>query len=242
MRFLESMISGMVKESTGINPRRLVRMVGGKNILLAGGAALAGALAMKGGSGGEQDPTARWTGGESRPEGTPPPPPPLPGAPRQTPPPKLPPVPGSRPDGMEGDPPPVETPLEKLSEEAVREAEVPPELLFAIVRTMVAAALADGHLKDRERAAIEEHLDESGLADEQVARIRKDMVLPATPQELADMVETAEERRALYRFADLIVRTDEDVSSEELAWLDRFARRLEMTEGDAAALQDEAFR
>lgn len=241
MRFLENMISGMVKDSTGINPRRLVRMVGGKNILLAGGVALAGALAAgKMGSGGaNQDPAARWTGGQTEPKKAPPPPPPPPGSPPPAPPSKLPPIPGSRPDGMEGDPPPVETPAEELTEEAAREAQVPPRLLFAIVRTLVAAALADGHLADEEKAAIEEHLEESGLSEDQLARIRKDLVFPAPPEELASLVDTPEERRALYRFAVLLVQTDQDVASEELAWLDRFAGQLGLGDDEAAALRDE---
>ena len=48
MRFLENMVSDMVKQSTGINAKRVIRKIGGKNILLAGGAAvLAGTLASK---------------------------------------------------------------------------------------------------------------------------------------------------------------------------------------------------
>lgn len=137
---------------------------------------------------------------------------------------------------MEGNPPPVET----LSEEAARDAEIPRDLLFAIVRTMVAAALADGHLADAEKAAIEEHLDDSGLEDEQIARVRKDLVFPASVDELAASTDDPQRRRVLYRFAVLIVQTDEDVSDEELAWLDRFAGALGLSTDEAETLRDEA--
>ena len=39
MGFLDNLVSDLVKSSTGINARGFVRMVGGKNILLLGGAA-----------------------------------------------------------------------------------------------------------------------------------------------------------------------------------------------------------
>ena len=42
MGLLESMISQAIRRETGINPRRLIRKIGGGNLLMAGGAALAG--------------------------------------------------------------------------------------------------------------------------------------------------------------------------------------------------------
>ena len=44
MGFLDRLVSDMIHRETGFNARRLVRRVGGKNILLLGGAALAGGV------------------------------------------------------------------------------------------------------------------------------------------------------------------------------------------------------
>jgi uncharacterized membrane protein YebE (DUF533 family) len=45
MAFLDNLISDLIGESTGFNAKPFVRAVGGKNILLLGGAAIAGAIA-----------------------------------------------------------------------------------------------------------------------------------------------------------------------------------------------------
>lgn len=213
MGFLSRMVGNMIGESVGVNPRQLRRLMGGKGLLLAGGAALAGVLtAQKPGAapaGGHE----RWSGGKAAP-----PPPPVP-------PPDLPPIP---------------TGLGQEPEEL--EAAVPRHLLFAIVRTMAAAAMADGHLAPQEKAAIQEHLEESGLSAEQIARIERDVEEePAAPAELAALAQGEEERETLYRFATLILRSDERVSPQELDWLDGFAGALSLPEERAAELQREVF-
>jgi uncharacterized membrane protein YebE (DUF533 family) len=47
MAFLDNLISDLIRNSTGFNAKPFVRAVGGKNILLLGGAAIAGALAAE---------------------------------------------------------------------------------------------------------------------------------------------------------------------------------------------------
>ena len=47
MAFLDNLISDLVRNSTGFNAKPFVRAVGGKNILLLGGAAIAGAIAAE---------------------------------------------------------------------------------------------------------------------------------------------------------------------------------------------------
>ena len=217
MGFLDNMVSGLIRESTGYDTRqvrRLVRRIGGSKLLLAGGAAVAGAIA------------ARHLGksGES------PPPPPPSGGPV---PPDLPPLP---PLPTSGD-----------AEEEEGSAVLPRELLFAVVRTMAAAALADGEMAPEERAALEEHLDESGLDREQIRRVRKDLVLPPTPGELAEMVEelpeqqAAEARETLFRAAALIVHADREVRETETTWLGKLARELNLSPEQADALRAQVF-
>ncbi len=114
MAFLDRFVSDIIKKSTGFNARSIVRMVGGKNILLLGGAALAAALAADK-MGGSEKPTQ----------------------------PAVPPVPNATPPPLPAAPPPLPPPQ---------------ELLFANVRTMVAASLADGQQHDDEKELINKRL------------------------------------------------------------------------------------
>ena len=47
MAFVDRLVSDVIKKSTGYNARSFVRAVGGKNILLLGGVAVAAALAAE---------------------------------------------------------------------------------------------------------------------------------------------------------------------------------------------------
>jgi uncharacterized membrane protein YebE (DUF533 family) len=47
MAFLDNLVSDLIRKSTGFNARPFVRAVGGRNVLLLGGAAIAGALAAE---------------------------------------------------------------------------------------------------------------------------------------------------------------------------------------------------
>ncbi len=218
MGFLDRMVSDMIGESVGFNPRhvrRLTRMLGGKNLLAMGaGAALAGGVATALGkqSGGQVPPP---------PPGAVPPPPPVPG---QVPPP---PVPQAAPPP----PPPAEGAGEEL----------PQAVTYAVVRTMVAAALADGHLAPEEKKVILERLGESGLSEEQTQQVHQDLVLPPSPAELASLAPVGEHREALYRFAALIVLADSQVSDLERGWLRRLAEALELDTERVAALETEIF-
>ena len=246
MRFLEKLVTDMVKESTGYNPRKLVRMVGGKNILAAEvGAALVGGAAavMQQQKAGAQQPTP----GPPHPGAAPPPPPgqwgatpPVPPGPptasRATPPP--PPIPGSaQPPAAAPPPPPIPTPA---SAGPGPEAEEPPqEVTYAIVRAMVAGALADGQLDPAEKDMILGRLGESGLASEQVSQIHKDLVIPPSPQELAVMAPDAEMREMLYRFAALVILAEGGVSELERRWLETLAQTFGIPADRQAALEAE---
>lgn len=47
MAFLDNLLSDLIRNSTGFNAKPFVRAVGGKNILLLGGAVIAGAIAAE---------------------------------------------------------------------------------------------------------------------------------------------------------------------------------------------------
>jgi len=214
MGLLDGLVSDLIRSSTGFNARPFVRMVGGKNILLLGGAAIAGALAAE---------KMR----EHEAPAVPPPPLPLP-------PPPLPP-----PSGDAGTAPPL-PPLPVAA--APSGPDIPQELLFAIVRTMVSGALADGEMHTEEKQLIENRLEEGALSPEQTKQVHKDLVIPPTPEELGGMVTRGEEdREMLYRFGALVVLAEGDVSPPEKVWLERLAAALGLGAARRSALEEEIF-
>lgn len=235
MALLDSLVSSMIKQTTGINARGLVRMIGGRNLLLMGGAALAGGMAATAGTHGGSSggsfyspdappaaPSAPPTGPARTASAMPafvPPPPPPPAV-------DLPPIPGA---------PPSESPSGEYRE-------IPPALTFAAVRTMVAAALADGILTPEEKDAIFHHLGESDLPPDQVAQVHRDLLLPASPAELAAMAGSPSDGEILYRFAAIIILVDHQVTTIEKAWLEQLAAALHLpAERRTALAADLAF-
>ena len=126
-------------------------------------------------------------------------------------------------------------------DEAPDAADLPPHLLFPVVRTMVAAALADGTLSAAERVRIEEQLASGELPEEQAAQVRRELVMPATPVELAAMASTDAERELLYRFAALVTATETGISTLESIWLGNLAGALGLSHERASALEASLF-
>lgn len=232
MGFLDRLVGDMLKESVGYDVGKITRMIGGKNLLLLGaGAALAGSAGFgQGPSDGPstwQDPPRQ---GAAPPSSTPPLPPlPSSGPTRSAPPPlptaglpatpPLPPIPSPAAHAGAAH----EVPAPDASQQATVEATVSTELTYALVRSMVAAALADGHLDDKEKEMILARLDESDLDAGQRQQVHRDLVIPPTQAELAALTDSFDEREAMYRFAALVILTDGDVSELERSWLDRLA-------------------
>jgi tellurite resistance protein len=255
MGLLDRLAADLNSDSIGVSPwmtRRLVRRAVGNPLLLAGGAALAGALFSEMAREGQQPGSGPSTW--APPGSVPPPPPPPPGAaPGWVPPPPpaaatsqpaLPPLPPEPPAAAAAPPlPPVPadaappTPLDTPEPEP----ELPAALLYPVARTMVAAALADGTLAPAERARIEDRLTSDELPEEHAAQVRRDLLLPATPEELAAMVPGAREREIVYRFAAIVARADGGLEAGEHAFLGRFASALGLTAERAAALEAELF-
>jgi len=265
MRFLENLVSDLLKDATGIDTRRAVRRIGGKRLLLMGGLAAAGALtqqkragaATSGGAGAASGSssyaftkgsgTAPGAGGAAartppprpprpdpspvppRPDPGPIPPPPGPGGPTPIPP----------PPGPGGPPPPAPPAAAEAFEEI--EDDLPPHLLLPAVRTMIAAALADGRLAAEEKAAIERRLADSDLPPDDAARVHRDLVFPPTVDELAALVEPPAERELLFELACLVLRADAEIGELERAWLARLGTALEIPEARQQELTADIF-
>ncbi|MEM1207450.1 MAG: DUF533 domain-containing protein, partial [Acidobacteriota bacterium] len=189
----------------------------------------------------------RWSGGPAAappPNPVPaaaPPPPPLPTAAAPAPPvpaaaaPAAPPVAQVPAAQAPATPEPPEAP-------AAEEDDAPPaELVFAITRTMVAAALADGHLDDRERQLIHDRLGESGLSAEQIQQVHRDLVLPPAPRDLAAMTDDPQWREDMFRFAGMVILADGQVSDFERSWLERLADDLAIDAERRSELRRELF-
>jgi tellurite resistance protein len=222
MGFLDNLVSDLVKSSTGINARGFVRTVGGKNILLLGGAAVAGALA------------ANHLGKES----SSPSPPPVPGGEASVPPPPPPPVLTT--EATPSLPPPIPGAAPETTLPDGAEA-IPHDLLWAIVRTMVAAALSDGRIAAEEKALIEKRLDSAPTLRERVGQVHNDLLNPPSQEELARHVSNREDAELLYRFASLVVLADKNVSEPEKTWLEQFATALEIPSQRREILEWEIF-
>ena len=205
MAFLDNLISDLIRNSTGFNAKPFVRAVGGKNILLLGGAAIAGVIAAE----------------KMRQQ-------PAPGVPAVPP---LPPLPTAE----------AVPPLPQLPTAASAEPQLPPGLVFAIVRTMTSGALSDGEMHAEEKKLIEGRLSESGLSSDETRQVHKDLVFPPTPEEIGTMVSTAEDRELLYRFGSLVVRSQGGASATERAWLERLGAALGLTTERRTALESEIF-
>lgn len=109
---------------------------------------------------------------------------------------------------------------------------------FAVARTILAAALADGRMAAVERATLERHLGaDSGLDDDQLARLRADLVMPATPDELAALAHTPDDAVRLYRFGALVTGADHTRNEIEVTWLANLATALGLPPAACAALE-----
>ncbi len=281
MGLLERLAADLISDAlpgSSRTKRRLVRRAVGSPVLLAGGAAIAGALISElmheGQPGQGLLGAAPWASAP-----LPPPPPqgasapplpplpnlpslpvapsPSPAPPSVPPPPPTPPAVASAPASVAPPaaapppPAPASAPAAAVAgggvaapstaEDETGEAALPAPLLFAVVRTMVAAALADGTLAPAERARIQGHLGTGELGDDQEAQVRRDLILPATPGELAAMASGGAEREVLYRFAALVVNVDAGTSALEAAWLSQLGAALALAPERCRALEAELF-
>lgn len=96
-------------------------------------------------------------------------------------------------------------------------------LLF--VRTMVAAAAADGHIDETERSRIAKGLAEAGI-DPQTSRwLEDEMASPADVEEIADSVNDPEKAAQVYAAARIAIDPD---SIQEREFLHQLAEALDL--------------
>ncbi|MGM8930416.1 tellurite resistance TerB family protein [Salinicola halophyticus] len=113
-------------------------------------------------------------------------------------------------------------PLEQLSGEPQETRSL------LILRSMIAAARADGHIDAQERAALAEQIDALGADDELHAWVEQQMAAPLDADAIARNADSPQAAREVYLASVAIV---DEQNPMERAWLDQLAAALKL-DGD----------
>jgi uncharacterized membrane protein YebE (DUF533 family) len=108
---------------------------------------------------------------------------------------------------------------------------------LALIRGMIGAAKADGHVDAEESRRIFEAVERSGLGAEEKAAIFQAMNAPSDPATIAAAAATPEQAAELWLAARLAATPDHPA---ERAYLDALAHRLNLDPGLRAALESQA--
>ncbi|MBR0558102.1 tellurite resistance TerB family protein [Ciceribacter sp. L1K23] len=114
-------------------------------------------------------------------------------------------------------PPPADSPFSPQS------AQVTEDFALALVRAMIAAAKADGHIDATERGRIMDKIQLSGLGAEAEAFIEKELASPSDLDALIASAKTEEQKVELYTASRLAIEPD---GRAERGYLDLLAGRL----------------
>ena len=107
----------------------------------------------------------------------------------------------------------------------------------AMLKAMIAAAKADGHMDDRERGLVEAELTRSE-ADPATRRwVEDELRRPVEPADVARASSSPEMAAEIYLASALVV---DDTTTMERAYLDELAKQLELDAGLKAALEARA--
>jgi uncharacterized membrane protein YebE (DUF533 family) len=106
-----------------------------------------------------------------------------------------------------------------------------------LVKAMIGAAKADGHLDDQERARIEQQIASMGLDSGAASLLKQELNRPLDPREIAQGIESAEEATEVYLASYLILDVD---NVDERNYLDRLADALGITRELARKIEFEA--
>lgn len=97
------------------------------------------------------------------------------------------------------------------------------DFVLVLIRAMIAAARADGHIDEAERAHIMERVGESGLDEEAEAFLRQELASPVDLDGIIAAARTEEEKVELYTASRLTIDPD---TRTERGYLDLLAGRL----------------
>ena len=107
-----------------------------------------------------------------------------------------------------------------------------------LVRAMISAANADGHIDDNEQETIKTRLAEMNLSDETVAMLQTEIAGPLSPEQLADEVDSIAAASEVYLLSSLVV---DEASPIERDFLSRLASALKLPSELVSQLEAQAF-
>ncbi|WP_306117594.1 MULTISPECIES: tellurite resistance TerB family protein [unclassified Roseitalea] len=99
------------------------------------------------------------------------------------------------------------------------------EFALALVRAMIAAARADGHIDDAERGRIADKLAMSGIDEDEQSFIRAELAKPVDLDSIVSAARTEAQRVELYTASRLAIEPN---SRAERGYLDMLAGRLQL--------------
>ncbi|MEM6463749.1 MAG: tellurite resistance TerB family protein [Pseudomonadota bacterium] len=102
------------------------------------------------------------------------------------------------------------------------------DFALALIRAMIAAARADGHIDEEERARIADRLAVSGLASDAQAFINTELEQSAPLDDIVAAAKTEEQRVEIYTASRLAIDPD---TRAERGYLDMLAGRLGLADG-----------
>jgi uncharacterized membrane protein YebE (DUF533 family) len=137
----------------------------------------------------------------------------------------------SSPGPAAGAPPPAAPAFEQLPAPALEDHS------RAMLKAMVAAAKSDGHLDERERAAVEAELKRLDADPATRAWVEGELRRPIDPADVAAAARTPEMAAEIYLASVVVV---DDTTTMERAYLDELARQLRLAPDLKATLEARA--
>ncbi len=107
-----------------------------------------------------------------------------------------------------------------------------------LVRAMIAAANADGHISAQEKQTISEKLGELNLSDEAITMLKSEFAGPMTPEQVAEHVDSIASASEVYLLSSLVV---DEANATERDFLTRLANALKLPSALVTRLEKQAF-
>ncbi len=125
----------------------------------------------------------------------------------------------------------VESTSKPVSELAGAEAE---NRSTALLKAMIASAKADGHIDDKEKAAITQHAAKLGVSDGVAQMIDEELAKPLNVDDIAAGADSPEAAAEIYLVSRLVLDMDNDA---ERQYLDKLASALKLAPDLIAQLE-----
>lgn len=116
-------------------------------------------------------------------------------------------------------------------------AQLSPSMEMTLVKTMISAANADGHIDETEQSRIFAAMEEMNVSDTVRSTIMDLIRYPESPETLARHVDNIEQRSELYLMACFTIDVD---TPEERTYLSRLAKALGLPDGLTQELEHQA--